>query len=326
MTVANHPDDGTQSSRFPLVSVVIPMYNHASYVAECLDSILSDGYPNLEVLILDDGSTDSSFEVVQQWRRRNPSAFGLFQVKRQQNQGAAKTANELIRMSSGDYITPLASDDKLFHGGIHARVRYLQENPQLSAVFGDSQVIDEHSNTCSSSALFDYRKSDRLGFSSRRELKHELVMRWTVPGPVLLLRRDSLLRADGVGLYAEDGGVEDREFFLRLLAREALGFIPVTVASYRIHVANSCRPKTREARLAHYKARYISEVRNIHLFRGCHRLFLKLSTMRLRFILSRLEDKASIAMLGELFYSALMRMMYYSIWLGRRIRPKTISK
>ena len=57
---------------FPLVSVVIPLYNHAQFIGQCLDSVVEDSYSNKEILIIDDGSRDSSAEIVRQWKFDNP--------------------------------------------------------------------------------------------------------------------------------------------------------------------------------------------------------------------------------------------------------------
>lgn len=262
----------------PLVSVVIPLYNHQAYVPQCLNSLLVDDYSPIEVLIMDDGSSDGSYETAERWRRENRHAFSRFLLMRQANQGAARTCNSLISMSKGAYIAPLASDDLLVPGGLRTRVEYLIKHPKMMAVMGDCVVISETSTRVSDSALFKYRKSDPLAFRAPESFIDELILRWNVPGPVLLLRREVFFGADAVGFYSEDGGIEDRDFFLRLLQRNVLGFIPQQVAAYRVHVANSCRPITPAARLSHYKSRLISERKHIGLFRGKRRLYLRLAS------------------------------------------------
>lgn len=303
----------------PLISVIVPVYNHSSYVEECLDSLLNADYEPLEVLVLDDGSRDSSYEVIKAWRARHPEAFFHFELMRQRNQGAARTCNTLLGLAQGSYIAPLASDDCLLPGGLTARLRYLEQNPQILAVMGDCTIISDSSDTICESALFDYRKSDRRAFTRPEFLADELVLRWTVPGPVLLLRREAFCASTGVGLFAEDGGVEDRDFYLRLLQRNALAFVPEKVAAYRVHIDNSCRPTTLATRVAHYKARLISERKYIGLFKGRRRLFLQLASIRFACLVRRLERGSQIARLGEIVAGAGMLTLYYSTWIRRRL-------
>jgi alpha-1,3-rhamnosyltransferase len=78
----------------PLISVLIPLYNRADYITKTLDSLLNDSYPNTEILVLDDGSTDNSFSVVQQWASQHTHV--KLQLKTRPNKGLAQTIHELI--------------------------------------------------------------------------------------------------------------------------------------------------------------------------------------------------------------------------------------
>jgi len=298
---------------------VIPICNHSAYVEECLNSLVAAEYAPLEVLLMDDGSRDNSYELAESWRACRPDAFFRFKLMRQQNQGAARSCNALIRLSTGAYIAPLASDDCLLPRGLTARVQYLEQNPGLLAVMGDCTIISERSEKISDSALFDYRKSDRRAFTSPESLADELVLRWTVPGPVLLLRREAFFGPRAIGFYAEDDGIEDRDFFLRLLHRNALGFVPERVSAYRVHIANNCRPNTPTGRLAHYRARLVSERKHIELFQGRRRLFLRLASMRFACLVERLGKGSQVSRLGEFVAAAGMVMLYYATWIGRRL-------
>ncbi|MDP9227315.1 MAG: glycosyltransferase family 2 protein, partial [Actinomycetota bacterium] len=94
----------------PLVSVVIPAYNHARYIASTLDSVVREGYPNLEILVLDDGSTDQTFAAATAWAERNQRI--PIQVTQQENAGLTKTLNRLLEAANGDFVAYLASDDR----------------------------------------------------------------------------------------------------------------------------------------------------------------------------------------------------------------------
>ena len=87
----------------PLVSVLIPCYNHSEYVVECLNSVVKNDYGNTEIVIIDDGSNDNSANKIEEWINNNKSAVKTKFLTRA-NKGLAKTLNELLTLSTGDFI------------------------------------------------------------------------------------------------------------------------------------------------------------------------------------------------------------------------------
>lgn len=216
----------------PLVSILIPSYNHCSYVTQTLASILEDDYPNKEVVIVDDGSTDGSDETIRKWLAKHPLKAEFIH---RPNRGLPATLNELLSISRGEFIVLLASDDLLLKGGIAARIAFLQENPQLQAVFADCIVIDEKGEEISSSGLFDYRKNRREDFLDAESIKKAFIRRFAMPGPVLMTRRSYY---EERGAYDESLIMEDFDFYLQLAAQERIGFLDTKVSAYRIHGGN----------------------------------------------------------------------------------------
>jgi glycosyltransferase involved in cell wall biosynthesis len=137
----------------PLVSILIACYNHELYIKECLESILADGYQNFEIILIDDGSTDQSSEIIKEWIVKNPTIN--IQYESQDNIGLTKTLNKLITIAKGDYLCMLASDDKLVSGGIQKRINGLHENPTKMAIIGDAYVINSKSEIIFNSAIED---------------------------------------------------------------------------------------------------------------------------------------------------------------------------
>src|SRR5688572_17065204 len=90
----------------PLVSIVVPSYNHARYLGEAIDSILAQDYPKIELIVIDDGSTDGSPEILRGYGKR-------FHWELQTNQGQVATLNRGWMMSRGDIIGYLSADDVL---------------------------------------------------------------------------------------------------------------------------------------------------------------------------------------------------------------------
>lgn len=227
----------------PLVSVIVPSYNHARYVIDCLESVATDPYPAKELVIIDDGSTDGSPEIIDAWRRRTTIPGLAVRFMARENRGLATTLNELLSLATGPYVIPLASDDQLVRGGIAARVDFLQSNPQLQAVFGDCDVMDADGNRIQPSGLSDLHgvRKERL----MRNLRAEIVGNWGVPGPVLMSTKRGLI---AIGGYAPELIAEDWNIYLGLVSRGWLGFVDAMVGRYRLHGENTMlRPERQKA-------------------------------------------------------------------------------
>lgn len=257
----------------PLVSIIVPMYNHASYIEFTLESFLNEGYLRLEVVILDDGSTDQSFSVAEQWFQNHPNAFEHVILERQENQGITKTLNSLVSLSSGSFISMVASDDALLPGGLQVRVQALQARPDWLAVFGNCVIIDNHNNLTADDGLKKLGNSNFAALCDDRLRARELILRWSVPGPVLLSRREVFDEQMGIGLYNPSLFFEDRDFYLRLLAKNALGFINFPVAAYRLHGSNTILNQKSLARV--YETILKSETNALEQFHGVNHETLK---------------------------------------------------
>ena len=119
----------------PLVSVVIPNYNCARFLAETLDSVFAQTYPNLEVIVVDDGSTDDSLKVLESFASR-------VRVMRQANQGVSAARNAGIRESRGAFVAFLDADD-LWHPDKLTKQIALFANPAVGLVYCAVEYIDE---------------------------------------------------------------------------------------------------------------------------------------------------------------------------------------
>jgi hypothetical protein len=182
--------------------------------------------------------------------------------------------NRLVAESQGSFATMLASDDALIPGGIRARVEALQQHPEWLAVFGDAQTMDGDSKVYQQSNLVEEQEADLKALQDPRRITMELLLRWSIPGPVLLCRREAWDAVLGVGPYDESLFLEDRDFYLRLLARQALGFVNRPVARYRLHASNACRDPSARNRLR--ETLWKSNLKNAPLFAGPARRILLL--------------------------------------------------
>lgn len=220
----------------PLVSIIIACYNHELYIDECLQSIISEGYQNFEIVIIDDGSTDASTKKIEKWIVNNPTVNIQFHT--QENIGLTKTLNKLIKKAKGEYLCMLGSDDKLAIGGIQKRINALIENPHKMAIIGDAFVINNKSEIIHNSAIEDLWLGNKSFYLSDQDLKQSIIKNWSIPGPVLLVNKKIY---DIIGLYPENYLAEDLNFYLKVIGLNLLIFIDSNVAEYRVHDLNTCR-------------------------------------------------------------------------------------
>ena len=229
----------------PLVSILVPAYNHERFVERCLDSVLEEPYPAKEIVIIDDGSTDATGQRIADWIERHGSEVPVEYVRRG-NKGIAATLNELAARARGDFLRLGASDDYLLPGGLHAQVGYLLPHPGKWVVIGDSLVVDRNERLRHGSAMRDLHRADKRLYGTDEGIRRAVITQWAIGGPVTLVRRRALERVAG---WNEGLRFDDWDFFLRLAAHDAIGFIDRNVCAYRIHGANVSRTRDTRTRI-----------------------------------------------------------------------------
>ena len=126
-------------SATPRVSVLMPSYNHAPFVAQAIESVLGQSYSDLELIVVDDGSTDGTPDVVSRYAGDPRVRIEVFSV----NQGAATATNHCRSMARGEFVALLNSDDVFLPDKVAQQVDLLDRHPGLAAVFSQVQFIDE---------------------------------------------------------------------------------------------------------------------------------------------------------------------------------------
>ena len=127
----------------PLVSIMTPCYNGEKFVGRYLNSVLAQTYDNIEVVIVDDGSTDNTAAIIKSYIPKFESkGYKLIYVW-QENGGAASALNQAIPILRGDFISWFDSDDFLLPDSIEKRVKFLQQNPQYDFCIGQMLEVKE---------------------------------------------------------------------------------------------------------------------------------------------------------------------------------------
>lgn len=249
----------------PLISIIVPVYNHANYIVECLNSLKNQDYPNVEIIMCDDGSNDNSVDVIKDWIFKNTDVnISLFE---QSNKGVCRTLNKLINIASGEYIAFCASDDVLTSDSLSVRYNFLNIK-KMGAVISDSYTIDEHSNIINESSISQLYRGNLNKLQDK--IVNECVYNWAIAGPVLLIKKSLY---DLIGLYDEELLTEDRDFYLRLLASGDLVFINQSLAKYRVHSGNASRGGIKKRLLISQQVA-LSNIKNASLFTGMKNIFL----------------------------------------------------
>ncbi|MGV8130099.1 MAG: glycosyltransferase family 2 protein [Methanolinea sp.] len=199
----------------PKVSIITPSYNQGQFIEGTIKSILSQNYPNLEYIVLDGGSTDNSLKVLKKY-----SDFITY-WKSERDKGQSDAINRGFRISTGEIVAWLNSDDIYCPGTIEKVVEFFQDNPDISIVYGDFLNLYEQDPS-----------QNHIVHSGEFSLK-KLIARDFIGQPTTFFRREALF---DVGLLDETlQNSLDYDLFLKLGLKYRFGYIPEVLAIYRWH-------------------------------------------------------------------------------------------
>lgn len=263
----------------PLVSVTIPAYNHEPYVQEAIKSVLRQSYENLELIVIDDGSTDGTAEKIRECRRHEER----IRFVSRENQGLVRTLNLGIKLAKGKYWCQMASDDFMDERNIRMKVDFLETNRDYDAVCSDSLCL--HPDQTLSRMIPEKTKPDPLKVRHPRDLFQAKMF-----VPSLLFRKSVF---DRIGGFDESlRYYEDIEMKPRLLLYCKVGYIDEPLLTWRSHGGNTSRNallRRKEKIIAFEKLFALPEMRN-HRFLRRRTLgdeYYKCGRLRVR---NRLED------------------------------------
>lgn len=216
----------------PLITVAIPAYNHEAFVEQALDSVIQSGLSNLEIIICDDNSSDTTPAIIHRWKElhsRNLARFVFIEHKR--NTGTGVALNEIIAEARGEIIHGLASDDYYLPGGLRAKTELMLANPSWEGAFCDGQAVGYNREIYCESLISASTLNTKL--LTGPHLAEELLYNWQEPANLLSWRRRVFKIHGGSFEYDPTIFCEDFDFALWAMSSNALGFVPDTCYAYR---------------------------------------------------------------------------------------------
>ena len=240
-----------------LVSVLIPAYNHENYIQETIESIINQTYPNIELIILDDGSKDKTWEKITELKPKCENRFVKIHFETKQNEGTCMTLNKLLKLSSGEFVYIIASDDLAKPQAIEEEVKFLQDNPDYALAVGDNEYVDSMGKQIfrtpktftsniknakyktvkeflSSKLKIDFLSDD---FGSYKTLYKENY----IPNGYLI--RKNIFET--IGNFTKNAPLEDFWLMLQISKYKKMKYLDEILFSYRIHDTNTIGNSTR---------------------------------------------------------------------------------
>lgn len=217
-----------QMNKQPLVSVVIPCYNHENFVKDCIQSVIDQTYENIELIIIDDGSKDSSVEIIQKMIPACKQRFTRFEFRQRPNKGLSATLNEALEWCEGEYYSAIASDDIMLAHKTTDQVSYLEKNTHVIAVLGGVFWIDDENKIIGRPIVKEKKYSFDEIFLSKQSLN-------------ACTQMTKLEKVKEIGGYKEGCVIEDWYMWLKLSQLGGVVNLENIFVKYRLHEDNTIK-------------------------------------------------------------------------------------
>ena len=210
------------------VSVIMPCYNSSRYLSASIEGVLAQTYRNLELIIVDDASTDGSLEIAREWQQLDDR---ITIQTHKENRGLAATRNTAIHASTGEYIAFCDSDDIWFPNKLEAQLAEFVRIPSAGLVHSDALIMDSNGQT--SGQLFSQFIGRGKHAGETGSLLERLCRRNDLCVPTVMVRRQALDHVNGFN--EELRSLEDWVCWTKIAAAFPFHFIPNPLAKYRVH-------------------------------------------------------------------------------------------
>ncbi len=211
----------------PKVSVIIPTYQYAQFVGQAIESVLAQTYKDFEVIVVDDGSTDNTSEVLAGFRNQ------ISVIHHQENRGLSAARNTGIRASKGQYVAFLDADDAWLPDKLRLQVKLLDQSPDVGLVFSDMTYFGERYGS-------KKRAFQEVSPSSGKVFK-DLFVKHFIPMPTVIVRKRCF---EKVGLFDESlTPCADHDMWLRIAKFFKVDYVDAPLAKYRLHQRNMSKKR-----------------------------------------------------------------------------------
>ena len=257
----------------PLVSVLIPAYNHQDYVQKTIQSIINQTYQNIELIIIDDGSTDDTWKKILDMKSLCDKRFVHTNFKSQENQGTCKTFNKLINSANGEYIYIIASDDIANKDAIKTECDFLCKNPDYALCVGDNEIIDANSKICyldkNMNIVHEKEKAEFMTFGQYLQKEHnfsfsseefgrydKLYVSNHIPNGYMI--RKSIF--EKIGYFTPEAPLEDYWLMLQISKYAKMKYLEKALFYYRLHQNNTIKNKEKMLKLTNLTKMYEEKI------------------------------------------------------------------
>lgn len=210
----------------PLVTICIPNFNKAKFITETIESVFNQTYSNIEIILIDDCSTDGSKEIIKKLSSASPYPYYVYE--NEMNKGVSFSSNRGAGLASGKYFQILSSDDVILPDKIKVQVSVLEKDNDLAGIYGNIIIIDEQSQPANTNYFAEIGWTNPLPsgniFSSLLQMNF-------VPAPTTLFRTQYIIET---GNYDAGLKLEDWDMLLSLSEKYAVQYIDEIFALYRI--------------------------------------------------------------------------------------------
>lgn len=238
----------------PLISVIIPSYNHEKYVQETIRSVIDQTYQNIELIMIDDGSKDATFQKIEEMKTECEKRFVRFVYQKQENQGTCTTLNRLISLAKGEYVAWIASDDRYTPNALSDLIEVLEDNPDVALAVGKNLIMDSEGKQCywdkDRNIVYDQNLAKWTNFSecltkltktdfnsSEFGTYKKLLQSNHIPNGFLI--RKSIL--DKIGPFTKEAPLEDHWMMLQIAKYAKMKYIDKPTFYYRWHITNTVK-------------------------------------------------------------------------------------
>jgi glycosyltransferase involved in cell wall biosynthesis len=243
------------------VSIIIPCYNYARYLRASVDSVLNQDYPHYEVILIDDGSSDETWQIMCAYAAHYPQVRAF---KNETNQGIFKANSRGWQEAKGKYLHFFSADDLYRPSCLPKVMRLFQDNPHLGLVCTDISYFQDDSGKIAENKLLAGCKNPRL-FSRIEMVPLLQSTNFWIPGLTCVVKQETLKKYGHLDPKLEN--ISDWFCFHKIALFEGIGYIPETLISMRLHdqtyTSRVKRDKKRRRATYYYLLQHLSHNKEV---------------------------------------------------------------